>query len=211
LSLEPGTIKPNARTANAHWIFPWLKLALILISGMSLTSCLNNMRDQPRYEPLEASSFFGDGRSARPLPTGVVPRGSLEVNQVTPTPPPTQTTDLDTYPFPITMQVLQKGREQYDIYCSPCHGYDGYGRGMIVERGFSPPPSLHSEALRRAPGSHIYDVISNGFGRMYSYAYRVSPDDRWAIVAYIRALQLSQNASQDLVPPEAQNQLQKSP
>ena len=199
------------RIADSGRSLAWVKVIFIFVLGLGLSGCLNNMRDQPRYEPLEASDFFADGRSARPLVTGAVPRGLLEVDQVTPTPQPTQTTQLDEYPFQITMDVLKRGQEQYEIYCSPCHGYDGYGRGMIVQRGFSPPPSLHSETLRQMPGSQIYDVISNGFGRMASYAYRVTPEDRWAIIAYIRALQLSQNANIDLVPPEELGKLQPSP
>lgn len=205
-SLRPSIVYCRATRRS----LTWMKIIFILAFGIGLTGCLNNMRDQPRYEPLEASDFFADGRSARPLVTGAVPRGLLEVDQITPTPQPTQTTHLDEYPFQITMDVLERGQEQYEIYCSPCHGYDGYGRGMIIQRGFSPPPSLHSETLRQMPGSQIYDVISNGFGRMASYAYRVTPEDRWAVIAYIRALQLSQNASIDLVPPEELGKLQPS-
>lgn len=111
---------------------------------------------------------------------------------------------LQTVPFEVDRAVLERGQERYDIFCAPCHGLDGYGQGMIVQRGFSAPPSLHASRLLQQPDGYFFDVITNGFGRMYSYAYRVPPDDRWAIVAYIRALQLSQNASPADVPPDQQ-------
>ncbi|HZD58419.1 MAG TPA: cytochrome c [Anaerolineales bacterium] len=168
------------------------------------------MRDQPRYEPLEASQFFADGRSARPLITGVVPREGVDIEVPTPTNQAPSSAGQDEFPIPITLDVVKRGKERYEIFCSPCHGYDGYGRGMIVQRGFSPPPSLHSEQLRQLPASQIYDVITNGFGQMYSYAYRVAPEDRWAIAAYIRALQLSQDASTQDVPADILQGLQGS-
>lgn len=169
------------------------------------------MKDQPRYDPLEPSTFFPDGRSARSLVDGTVAQG-MEAESID-TLAPALGPDgqfLDAYPFPVTMDVLKRGQERYDIYCSPCHGLDGYGQGMIVQRGFSPPPSLHDDRLRQAPAGHFYDVITNGFGQMYPYAYRVPPEDRWAIVAYIRALQLSQSATQQDVPADVLPQLQGS-
>jgi mono/diheme cytochrome c family protein len=117
----------------------------------------------------------------------------------------TQATD---FPFPVTSDVLARGQERYDIYCTPCHGYAGYGDGVIVQRGLTPPPSFHSDRLRAAPVGHFFDVITNGFGVMYSYGDRVQPEDRWAIAAYIRALQLSQDATLDDVPPDVQPTLQ---
>jgi mono/diheme cytochrome c family protein len=116
--------------------------------------------------------------------------------------------DTTTFPYPVTRSILERGHERYNIYCMPCHGLAGYGDGMIVQRGFSPPPSFHTDRLRQAPVGHFYDVITNGYGAMYSYASRVSPDDRWAIIAYIRALQLSQHATIADVPPEEQQKLQ---
>jgi hypothetical protein len=117
-------------------------------------------------------------------------------------------TPVDTFPYPITREILERGQERYNIFCAPCHALTGNGDGMIVARGFSPPPSFHTDRLRDAPVGHFYDVITNGYGRMYSYAARVYPTDRWAIVAYIRALQLSQNATIEDVPPEERQGLE---
>ncbi|MDW8167442.1 MAG: cytochrome c [Acidobacteriota bacterium] len=113
----------------------------------------------------------------------------------------------ETFPFPITRSILERGRERYDIFCAPCHGRDGYGEGMIVQRGFRQPSSFHTDRLRQAPVGYFFDVITNGFGTMYSYASRIPPEDRWAIVAYIRALQLSQNARLQDVPPAERRRL----
>jgi len=115
---------------------------------------------------------------------------------------------VDEFPFPVTHEVLDRGRERFNIYCSPCHGMSGDGDGMIVQRGFRRPPSLHVDRLRTAPAGHFFDVITNGFGVMYPYDYRVEPSDRWAIAAYIRALQLSRRVSIADVPTEEQRKLQ---
>lgn len=151
---------------------------VLLIAG-----CERDMADQPRFEPLEAAAMFPNRQAARLPPEGTVARDA----DLAPVP--------DRSPLALTQEVLNRGRERYDIYCSPCHGRVGDGRGMIPERGFPPPPSYHSDALREAPDRHFYEVISQGYGAMFSYASRVPPEDRWAIVAYIRALQLSQNAT----------------
>jgi len=175
-----------------------------------LTACGNpEMKDQKKYEPLEPSGFFSDGKSARELLPNTVAQGNvrtdsllyagLENGKVT-----------TTFPFTITQAVLLRGQERYNIFCSPCHGYDGYGKGMIVQRGFSPPPSFHQDRLRNAPVGHFFEVITNGFGAMYSYGDRIQPEDRWAIIAYIRALQLSQDAKLTDVPPAAQPTLKAS-
>lgn len=170
-----------------------------LLGALWLSGCRNDMHVQPRYNPLDSSDFFEDGRAARPEVPGTVARGQLradhyfyagKVNGV----------PVSAFPFPVTREVLDRGRERYNIYCTPCHGYTGEGRGMIVQRGFPQPPSYHTDRLRQAPVGHLYDVITNGYGAMYSYAARISPEDRWAIVAYIRALQLSQHATVDDVP-----------
>jgi mono/diheme cytochrome c family protein len=118
---------------------------------------------------------------------------------------------MDKFPFPITKEVLLRGQERYNIYCAPCHGRTGYGDGMIVRRGFSQPPSYHQERLRKAPVGHFFDVITNGFGAMYPYGDRITPEDRWAIIAYIRALQLSQDANVKDVPAAQQAQLKSGP
>lgn len=171
-------------------------LAIVLVS---LAGCRQDMHNQPKYKPLRESDFYPDRRSARPLPEGTVARGDLE---------------QDTYfytgkingqpgnelPMPVTKELLDRGEERYNIYCSPCHSKLGDGNGMIVQRGFKRPPSYHTDRLRQAPVGHFYDVISNGFGAMSEYRSQVPVADRWAIVAYIRALQLSQNASRADVP-----------
>ncbi|MGH9631843.1 MAG: c-type cytochrome [Bryobacteraceae bacterium] len=165
------------------------------------TGCRQDMHDQPRYEPLEQSQFFRDGQSARQLVRGTVPRGYLKSDQAFFT---GRIGDqyVTEFPFPITKESLERGRERFNIYCSPCHGQTGFGNGMIVQRGFSPPPSYHQQRLREEPIGHFFDVVTNGFGAMASYAARVEPRDRWNIIAYIRALQLSQQATKADVPPE---------
>lgn len=171
----------------------------------ALTACGVQMRDQPSVRPYEPSAFFEDGLSVRPIPANTVPRGALESL-------PLATgmengEPVETIPVPITAELLARGQERYDIYCTPCHGLVGDGQGMIVQRGFPQPPSFHLQRLREAPAGHYFDVISNGFGRMYAYSSRVPVADRWAIIAYIRALQLSQNADVDVLSPDDLEQL----
>lgn len=171
-------------------------LILVWITAVSLftAGCRQDMHDQPRYKPLAASAFFGDARSARPLVEGTVPRGYLHLDAHLYKGKSGETL-VDTFPFPVTRQVLERGQERFNIYCAPCHGRLGDGRGMVVQRGFRAPPSFHLDRVREAPVGHYYDVMTNGLGAMASYASRVSPQDRWAIAAYIRALQLSQRAT----------------
>jgi mono/diheme cytochrome c family protein len=119
--------------------------------------------------------------------------------------------DATEFPFPITREVLQRGRDRFEIYCVPCHGYTGDGDGLVVQRGFNPPPSYNSDRLRQAPVGHFFDVVTNGFGAMPSYAAQIPVQDRWAIIAYIRALQLSQDATINDAPPDAQAQLEQQP
>jgi mono/diheme cytochrome c family protein len=166
------------------------------------------MHVQPRYDPLASSTFFDDGRSARPAIPGTVARGQLRLDDHLYT-GKVNGALVDTFPFPVTRPVLERGRERYNIYCSPCHDYLGTGHGMIVQRGFQPPPSYHNDRLRQAPVGHYFDVITNGFGAMRSYADRVPPEDRWAIIAYIRALQLSQHAPLEDVPEKERAQLSR--
>lgn len=163
--------------------------ALILVA---LAGCGDEMEDQPKLEAYEAAEAFPDQAAARPLPEGVVARGALARRAAARNPPP------------VTPDLVARGRQRFDVFCAPCHGRDGYGDGMIVQRGFPSPPSYHSERLRSAPARHFYEVITNGYGVMYAYADRVPPTDRWAIVAYIRALQLSQRARLDEVPGAAE-------
>jgi hypothetical protein len=152
------------------------------------------MYDQPRYKPYAASSFFADGKSARALPAGTVPRGFLREDRHLHRGMTDDTTFARSFPAPVTRATLDRGRERYNIYCTPCHDYVGTGRGMVVRRGFKQPPSFHQDRLRDAPVGYLFDVMTNGFGTMSSYATQVPAGDRWAIAAYVRALQYSQNA-----------------
>lgn len=154
----------------------------------------DDMRNQPRYEPYERSEFFADGRSSRPPVEGTVARGQLKDSDHL------YTGKIDgklatTFPFPVTDTVMARGRDRFEIFCAPCHDMVGSGKGMVVRRGFKEPPSFHIDRLRQAPPGHFVDVMTIGFGAMYPYADRVSAEDRWAIAAYIRALQLSQHSA----------------
>jgi mono/diheme cytochrome c family protein len=174
----------------------FLRLAML---GIALCACQQKMADQPRYKPLQKSALFDDQRASRPLIEGTVARGHLDDDEQL------YSGKLGgelatTFPFPIDGRALQRGRERYDIFCSPCHDRRGMGEGMIVRRGYRPPPSFHIERLRAAPPGHFFDVMSHGFGAMPDYAAQIPPRDRWLIAAYIRTLQLSQNAALADVP-----------
>lgn len=170
------------------------------------TACRQDMHDQPRYEPLERNAFFEDGRASRPLVEGTVARGQLRLDDHFYT-GKVNGELVTTLPFAATKEVLERGQQRYNIFCSPCHDQIGTGRGMIVQRGFRQPSSFHIDRLRQAQAGYFFDVMTNGFGTMYSYADRITPKDRWAIVAYIRALQLSQNAALEDVPAAERNKL----
>jgi mono/diheme cytochrome c family protein len=157
-------------------------------------ACQQKMADQPRYDPLGKSDFFADGRASRPMVEGAVPRGGLAADESFYT-GKSGGRETDTFPIPLTRAVLARGRERFDIFCSPCHDRLGNGQGMIVRRGYRAPPSYHSDRLRQAPVGHFFDVMSHGFGAMPDYAQQIAPEDRWAIAAYIRALQLSQRTT----------------
>jgi mono/diheme cytochrome c family protein len=171
-------------------------LALVALVG---SACRQDMHDQPKYKPLAKSDFFGDDRSARPLVADTVARGQLHDDDHLYT-GKVGGQLATTFPFPVTADVLARGQERFDVYCTPCHGFLGRGDGMIVQRGFKQPPSFHTERLRLSPPGYYFDVISHGFGAMSDYAAQVPVRDRWAITAYIRALQLSQHATLDDVP-----------
>jgi hypothetical protein len=190
------------RRNSVRYIFPFF---------VFLTACRQEMADQPRYEPLEASSFFPDNRSVRPLPTGAIARGFLAEDEHLYT-GRANGQPATTFPFEITEEILTRGRERYNIFCAPCHDQTGAGNGMAVRRGFRrPPPSFHIDRLREAPVGHFYDVISNGFGAMNDYAAAIRPHDRWAIVAYVRVLQFSQNIRVGDLPPQDRQELEKAP
>ena len=165
------------------------------------------MAVQPRYDPLEPSDFFSDHMAARPRIPGTVARGEASMTGPLVT-GKMNGADVDGYPFPVTPAVMNRGEERYNIYCSPCHGRLGDGNGMIPARGYRRPPSYHTDVLRKAPTGHFFDVMTNGFGSMPSYAPQVSVHDRWAIVAYIRALQLARNATVNELTPEERGKLQ---
>jgi mono/diheme cytochrome c family protein len=178
-------------------------LALVCFAG----GCRQDMQVQPRYNPYDASNFFGDNRSARSPVPGTIARGQLHLDELLYA-GKVDGKDAEVFPFEITRADLNRGRERYNIYCSPCHDETGSGRGMIVLRGFPQPPSYHIDRLRQAAPGHFFDVMTNGLGVMYSYAARVSPEDRWRIAAYIRALQLSQQATMSDVPAAERKNLQ---
>ncbi|MGA2267455.1 MAG: cytochrome c [Bryobacteraceae bacterium] len=187
---------------------PNLKLgAVVLALAASGVACRQDMHDQPKFIPLRPSGFFDDGRSARPLTEGTVARGHLNDDAAFYTGKGPDGKPLDTFPFPVTKEVIVRGQDRFNIYCAPCHDRTGYGSGMIVRRGYRRPPSYHSGKIRELSNGFIFDVITNGFGAMADYAAQIPPRDRWAIVAYVRALQLSQNATMNDVPPEARAQL----
>jgi Cytochrome C oxidase, cbb3-type, subunit III len=187
------------------------KLCVLLLLGLAiLAGCRQKMADQPRYEPLVRSTFFEDGRAARPLVEGTVARGELRGDELLYT-GKEGGKPVDLFPFPVTLAVLARGQQRYNIFCSPCHDRAGTGQGMIVRRGYRVPSSFHIDRLRQAPAGYFFDVISNGFGVMPDYAQQVQPEDRWAIVAYIRALQLSQHATLADVPEDQRQQLEIKP
>jgi hypothetical protein len=182
----------------------WAIIACVLLT----VGCRQDMQDQPRYEPLEASDFFADGRASRPRVEGTVAQGQLRLNDQLYT---GRINDalVDTLPVPLTWQLLERGQERYNIYCSPCHDRAGSGQGIVVRRGFRRPSSFHIARLREAPIGYFFEVMANGFGAMMDYSVQVTPHDRWAIAAYIRALQLSQHATLADVPIEERQHLQE--
>ena len=176
--------------------------SLFFLAGCSLKQ---DMAQQPKNRPLSPSDFFTDGRSARPLVENTVPRGALALEELT------VPKDSNAFPLPLTMELLDRGENRYKIFCSPCHGLQGDGNGMIAMRGMKHPPSYHQDRLRQVPNGYIYDVITNGFGAMFGYSAQVVPGDRWAIVAYLRALQLSRNAKISDLPPDVREKVLHPP
>ena len=183
----------------------WLYAALLLLAA-PLAGCRQDMQDQPKYIPLRPSSFFDDGRSARPLVEGTVARGHLDADTAFYT-GKVDNKAIDKFPLPVTRALLERGQQRFNIYCSPCHDRLGTGNGMIVRRGYRQPTSYHIDRLRGVPVGYLYDVITNGIGPMPDYAAQIQPRDRWAIVAYVRVLQLSQDAPLTDVPQEERDKL----
>jgi mono/diheme cytochrome c family protein len=172
---------------------------LVAFVALAASACRQDMHDQPKYIPLRESTFFGDARSARPVVEGTVARGHLNDDELAYT-GKVNGQDATMFPAPVTAATMARGRERFNIYCSPCHGRTGQGDGMIVQRGYRRPPSFFQDRLISAPAGHFFDVITNGFGAMPDYAAQIRPDDRWAIIAYVRALQLSGHATLADVP-----------
>ena len=196
-------------------------LACIAIATCALAGCeraKQDMYDQPRYKTYAPSPLFEDGASARPPVAGTEPRargafadssgGRVGTDLVR---RDTMAEDAQTNPYPVDLALLKRGQDRYMIYCMPCHSPAGDGDGLVVRRGFPAPPSYHQDRLRNAPDRHLYDVIKNGYGVMVPYGDRVEPADRWAIVAFIRALQLSQHADVASLPPDVRAHLGDRP
>jgi len=172
--------------------------AAALACGLLVSCSDDKMTKVPHFKPMEPSELFADGTSARTPPAGTVARGQLTTDvALNFGRDPATTTAIIKSPLPFTATRLARGRELFNIHCAVCHGADGYGQGIVVRRGFPPPPSYHTERLRQVPDGHLFDVITNGYGKMYPYRSRVKVEDRWAIVGYIRALQRSQYSSLD--------------
>src|SRR6202022_2089695 len=182
-------------------------LVVMLSAGLWIfaAGCSNTLRqdmaNQPRQNPLSPSDFFADGRSERPVLENTVVRGSIADEALF------VPKDSHAFPVQVSMELLERGQERYAIFCSPCHGLQGDGNGMVAMRGMKHPPSYHQERLRQVPNGYIYEVITNGFGAMLGYSAQVPPRDRWAIVAYVRALQLSRNAKVSDLPPDVREKV----
>jgi hypothetical protein len=235
LLINLGEPQRHKDTKNRNYL---CALCVFVVISL-LPACRQQMADQPYYRPLEPSDFFKDRRSARQLVNGTVAHGYLRNDPLLytgksdnpaenrPDPPQDEprpgaqqgspsiqevighTVHADIFPFPVTRQVVEQGRLRFNIFCAPCHDRMGTGQGMIVRRGYAKPPSLHIERLRQAPVGHFFDVMTNGFGAMPNYSDRVSAEDRWAITAYIRALQLSRQASLNDLPAEERQKLEQ--
>lgn len=181
---------------------------LVVICAAALGACRQDMHDAPRYEPLEATTFFTNGSGSRTLVANTVARGQINEDRhlyegvVDGLP-------AETFPMPVTAAVMARGRERFDVFCSPCHGRTGVGNGMIVQRGFRQPPSFHTDRLRNAPVGYFFDVMTHGFGAMQDYAAQVPVADRWAIAAYIRALQTAREATVNDVPADRRADLDR--
>jgi mono/diheme cytochrome c family protein len=183
------------------------QVGVLVLSAAALAACRQDMHDQPKYIPLRPSSFFNDGRSARPIPENTIARGHLDEDRAFYTGRDASGKLVTEFPIPVTKELLLRGQDRFNVYCTPCHDQTGSGNGMVTQRGFRHPPSYHTDRLRQMPVGHFYDVITNGLGAMQDYSAQVQPADRWAIAAYIRALQLSQTATINDVPAADRAQL----
>jgi mono/diheme cytochrome c family protein len=195
--------------SNRHANRPWSAArALTLCAAMAAgaAGCRQDMHDAPRYDPYEASTALPKGSSAQPLVTGTVPRGFLRADEAMFT-AKSNGQPIDAFPMALTAADLDRGENRFNVYCAPCHGRTGVGNGMVVQRGFKQAASLHQERLRVMPVGYFFDVITNGFGVMPDYRMQLDPEDRWRVVAYVRALQLSHSATAADVPAEELSKL----
>ena len=176
-------------------------VAALAFVGNGCEHLVQDMATQPKNRPLSPSDFFEDGRSERPLVENTVARGSIADDDLF------VPKDSNRFPLPVNRELLERGQDRYKIFCTPCHGLQGDGNGMIAMRGMKHPPSFHQDRLRQAPNGYFFDNITNGFGAMYGYSAQIPPRDRWAIIAYVRALQLSRNAKVADLPAELREKL----
>ena len=178
-------------------------IAFVLLSA-GCGSLLQDMATQPKNRPLSPSDFFADGRSERPVVENTVAHGAIAVVELF------VPKDSNNFPLPVDAALLERGQGRYKIFCSPCHGLQGDGNGLVAMRGMKHPPTFHQDRLRQAPNGYFFDNITNGFGAMYSYSAQIPPRDRWAIIAYVRALQLSRKAKVSELPKELQEKLSQA-
>jgi len=204
---DPKRAGVPARLCASVSSVPFVSFVHVLAVALVFSGCRQDMHDQPKYRPMREAAFFTDVRSARPLVEGTVARGHLRDDELLYS-GKVNGAVAAVFPFRVDATVMARGRERFDIFCAPCHGRTGQGDGMVVLRGYRRPPSLHQDRLRDAPAGHFFDVITNGFGAMPEYATQVKAEDRWAIVAYVRALQLSGHATLADVPPSERDRIQ---
>jgi len=196
--LTPGTRASRGRA--------FLLFFSVAAGVLASAACRQDMHDQPKYRPLRESAFFADRLSARPVVEGTVARGHLDDDELLETGKQNGTVSA-VFPFPVNQRVMSRGQERYNIYCAPCHATTGLGDGMVVRRGYRRPPAFGDRRLREMPVGHFVDVMTNGFGAMPDYAVQLRPEDRWAVAAYIRALQLSASATLADVPEPQRSKL----
>lgn len=194
-------MRPNVASSGA-------RAFVIAAACVALAGCRQDMHDAPSYDPLQQTDFFANGAASRPLVANTVARGQLREDEHLYTGKVNGQIATE-FPMPVTKEVVDRGEERFNVYCSPCHGRTGLGDGMIVQRGFRKPPSYHEERLRTAPVGYFFDVMTNGFGAMQDYSSQVTVPDRWAIAAYIRALQLSRTATVNDVPADRRGDLDR--
>jgi mono/diheme cytochrome c family protein len=180
-------------------------LAVVVLAACGIAGCDTTLRqdmaNQPRVNPLAPSQFFDDGRSGRPIIDNTVARGAIDND------PLFEPKDSNAFPLSLTKELLERGKERYEIFCAPCHGLQGDGQGMVAMRGMKHPPSFHQDRMRAEPNGYYFDVVTNGFGAMYGYSAQIPTRDRWTIIAYVRALQLSRNAPLGQLPAELREKL----